>query len=938
VNPDDRALALAARIADGSGIEWPAAAGSPVDADERALLDELKAIAEIATVHRTPGDWPTETAALAGTRWGPLTLLAKIGEGRFGCVYAAWDARLQRRVALKLLHTASPTASASPTSAIEEARLLARVRHPNVLAVYGAEAVDGQVGIWTELIEGRTLESLLAARGPLPPEDVVAIGLDLCRALTAVHEAGLLHRDIKAQNVMRETGGRIVLMDFGTGHDLDQVPPRDGDLSGTPLYLAPELFAGGPPSVASDLYALAVLLFYLSTGRHPVPGRTLDEVRAAHQEGRPVRPDAALVDRPDSLSVAIERGLAVAPAARYDSARAFEAALERVRSACADVGPSTQATPRRHQYSIAVVVIVVAIMVGSLVATSVLSRPAVPGNGSAFRGSNGLTQHRLDFQNFLLAGPPSHDGRMLPGSTDAGHFIILDPRTGARRVAADEVIPLAALSPDGRLAAYEWDEGGSAATQIRLLDVGAMTSRQIYRSAVRIRPVGWMPDGSRLLVRRSIAATDELAWLDLPAGTLTPLVTLGGVPHTVTLSPDGRTVAFDLTTPPAGGQSDVFLLDLVTRHRSPLVEAPSQDQYPVWTTDGSAVVFVSDRGGSPGLWKQAVTRGQPVDAPVLIVPSPGIVQPVGFDDSGVLYYILSPQLAFWTADIDLRHGGVSQPTVVPVSVRGDNTHVDWSPDETKIVYTTRRSVPSAGLAIHDLASGAEQFFPIGPVDPPRWSPDGRSVVFASSSNGIGVLTVADGRVTVVPGGPFNRPLPAWSADGRFILFLDRTKGAASVCQIDPTSGRRQVLVTIGGNLGDLRGYRVSNHGDRIVLTTEEQSTGQLVYSVWDAATHTVREWVRPPKDVEMAVAGWSPDDQEIIMIRRTPQGDVELLAYAANRSSPRSLGWLRVHGDDLITGVDLSPTGARLRFTMGPIHKTTWAIEGFLGTAKPAGR
>ena len=86
-----------------------------------------------------------------------------------------------------------------------------------------------------------------------------------------VHRAGLIHGDVKAQNVMREAGGRIVLMDFGTGHDQSEIPARPGDLSGTPLYLAPEVFAGGAASIASDVYALAVLLFHVTTAGYPVP-------------------------------------------------------------------------------------------------------------------------------------------------------------------------------------------------------------------------------------------------------------------------------------------------------------------------------------------------------------------------------------------------------------------------------------------------------------------------------------------------------------------------------------------------------------------------------------------------------------------------------------------------------------------------------------------
>lgn len=272
MNADDRALSIAARIADGSAIDWADAAATPADTAP-GMLEELRAIAALATLHRAPSDWPADPAPPIAT-WGPLTLLGPIGEGLFGRVYRAWDPRLHRQVALKLLHAAASQEATSPLHAIDEARLLARVRHPNVLTVYGAETINGQIGIWTEFIDGHTLDRVLADRGPLPADEVIAIGVDLCRALSAVHAAGLLHRDIKAQNVIRETGGRIVLMDFGTGHDLDRVPSRAGDLSGTPLYLAPEIFTGGAATVASDVYALSVLLYRLLTGS--VSGRGPD--------------------------------------------------------------------------------------------------------------------------------------------------------------------------------------------------------------------------------------------------------------------------------------------------------------------------------------------------------------------------------------------------------------------------------------------------------------------------------------------------------------------------------------------------------------------------------------------------------------------------------------------------------------------------------------
>src|SRR5688572_16254843 len=142
MTPDEKALAIAARIADGSAIDWSSASSGPASHDDPAVLNELKAIATLATLHRAPGRLDDETAA--GSRWGSLTRIARIGEGRFGAVYLAWDARLHRRVALKLLHMPSRAAADSPSHAIEEARLLARVRHPNVLMVHGAECIDGE--------------------------------------------------------------------------------------------------------------------------------------------------------------------------------------------------------------------------------------------------------------------------------------------------------------------------------------------------------------------------------------------------------------------------------------------------------------------------------------------------------------------------------------------------------------------------------------------------------------------------------------------------------------------------------------------------------------------------------------------------------------------------------------------------------------------------
>ena len=232
--------------------------------------------------------------------WGPLVVYEKVGRGSFGDVYRAWDPRLDREVALKLIP--EDISAGAPSPVVEEGRLLARVRHPNVMVVYGAERIEGRIGIWTEYIRGETLASEVARRGPLPAEEAVRIGADVCAALAAVHAAGLLHRDVKAQNILRDASGRIVLGDFGTGVELaDDAGVSDPQIAGTPLYLAPEVIEGEPATIASDLYGVGVLLFFLVSGAYPVRGRTLAEIKRAHSRHERVSPRAARHDLPDAL-------------------------------------------------------------------------------------------------------------------------------------------------------------------------------------------------------------------------------------------------------------------------------------------------------------------------------------------------------------------------------------------------------------------------------------------------------------------------------------------------------------------------------------------------------------------------------------------------------------------------------------------------------------
>jgi hypothetical protein len=264
--------------------------------------------------------------------WGSLQILQEIGHGGFGTVYRAWEPALTREVALKIIRPREPNPDAL-AAILHEGQLLARVRHPNVVAVYGAQQIGSEVGLWMELVNGRSLSDLVKRDGPRAAAEAAVIGISLCQATAAVHQAGVLHRDIKAHNVMREAGGRIVLMDFGAGQLLTAPRTPDERAIGTPAYMAPEVLAGGRASARSDIYSLGILLYYLVTGTYPVDGNSWTDFLLAHArfERRPlgdVRPDIQA-----NFVRVVERATALHPDERYPTPGAMLADLNLVATA-----------------------------------------------------------------------------------------------------------------------------------------------------------------------------------------------------------------------------------------------------------------------------------------------------------------------------------------------------------------------------------------------------------------------------------------------------------------------------------------------------------------------------------------------------------------------------------------------------------------------------
>jgi serine/threonine-protein kinase len=343
-DPGERLLNLAKALSDGEDVDWLRAEADAQDEDERELMVLLREIGQVAEVHRTlrRETPPAELSSSSLRFWGQLEIREKIGEGASAEVFRARDPGLDRDVALKLFRHGPWMPLEQRRALLLEGQNLARLRHENVVSVHGADEHEERVGIWMELVEGWTLSEIVKTRGPYSATEASQIGIELCRALAAVHRKNLVHADIKAQNVKREEGGRIVLMDFSSSRRADDSPGNpESDPMGTPLYMAPELWDKNNPTVESDIYSLGVLLYHLVTGEFPVRAQSIELLRNAHarRERRLLRDERP--ELPDGFVRTVEKALSPNPMERFRSAGALEEALR----AQADLLPRKEPLP-----------------------------------------------------------------------------------------------------------------------------------------------------------------------------------------------------------------------------------------------------------------------------------------------------------------------------------------------------------------------------------------------------------------------------------------------------------------------------------------------------------------------------------------------------------------------------------------------------------------
>jgi serine/threonine protein kinase len=293
--------------------------------DSSGALDALATdVAPLAARLRGP-----DAAPATARRVGRYRLGERVAGGGMGVVYRAVDERLGRTVALKFLQARFHADDSAAERFRREARTVAALEHPNICTVHEiGETEDGQLFIAMPLYDGETLQSRIAraADAGLPVDEAVAIAAQVARGLAKAHQTGVVHRDVKPSNAFVTDDGVVKLLDFGIAKLIDATVTGTGGgaMLGTVAYMSPEQARGGAVDHRSDLWSLGVVLYEMLAGRRPFPGEAASVVLEAIQSGRYLPLATYRADVPPALAAIVDRALAPAPDARYQSAQQME--------------------------------------------------------------------------------------------------------------------------------------------------------------------------------------------------------------------------------------------------------------------------------------------------------------------------------------------------------------------------------------------------------------------------------------------------------------------------------------------------------------------------------------------------------------------------------------------------------------------------------------
>ena len=881
----------------------------------------------------------------AGSRLGPYEVVALIGAGGMGEVYRARDLRLDREVALKVLPEHLSGNPATLERFKREAKAVAALSHPNIMALYDVGLAEGVDFVVAELLEGETLRSRLS-RGALPWPKAAEIGVSIAQGLAAAHAKGIIHRDLKPDNVFLTSGGHVKILDFGLARlsppVLSSQPTASfatapGAVMGTLGYMSPEQLRGDRVDEATDIFSFGCVVYEMLGGRSPFARATPAEALAAIlNEEPPELPTLGKVVPPE-LQHVVRQCLEKEARERSRSAHDLALRLKEILGSAAPGRYLPAVVPLRLRRAWIPLALGAALLLAlGLSLTGVRKRVL------------GRVERNVTFQNAISAritdqpGPElfpslSPDGRSIVYAARASNnWDIFLQRVGGKNptnLTADSPVDdnHPAFSPDGEQIAFQSDRNGGG---IYLMGATGESVRRLtdfgYHPA-------WSPDGKEIVFASSWIARPEVRlgsnsqlWVvNVATGERRRLDIKGKgggdavQPH---WSPNGHRIAYWGLI--LGNRRDIWTVAATGGEAVPVTEDAAMDWNPIWSPDGGHLYFSSDRGGSMNLWRTPIDEqsGRVLGpAEPITTPSPDSAQISLSRDGRRLVYVQR------TATRNIQK--ISFDETVEKAI-GEPA---WVTQGSKLAMMPDASPKGDLIAFSTIAPSQEDIFVAAPDgsglrqltdDAYRdravhWSPDGKRLAFMSNRSGKNEIWTIDPdgsglrQITFTPG-KGSVQLPVWSPDGSRMAYTIGNDTAYVIDLRKPWTEQSPQALPRAGPEEWFQAWTWSPDGRTLagpIMQRSGLSAGIATYSFESKRYDKLTDFGLYPV--------WLKDGRRLVFCFKEK---LYLVDVASRKVHEIMTAALSARTGEMLGAASLSPDNSTLYFAQGTIEADIWML------------
>ena len=787
-------------------------------------------------------------------------LIEMIGRGGMAEVFLAEDTRLNRRVAIKFLSGEFTKDTDRTRRFTREARAASALNHPNILIIHDiSESEDAQF-IVSEYVEGETLGTRIR-RGRLPLVEAVNIAIQVASALAASHKAGIVHRDVKPDNIMLRPDGSVKVLDFGLAKETEQIFSGDaktldlvstspGLILGTPQYMSPEQTRGIDLDPRTDIFSLGNIIFEMVTGHVPFPGKSMADILAAIISKEPRRLEAYMIDPPLKLINIVDKALRKEREERYSKMEHLLADLQELQRELLAAGPHQDAVdtgpidPRstlnktRSRFftskfiypELSLILLVVFGVIAFLFWWS--SRvPPQAGPLTAPKGTVPVTSWSSNYGETAAAASFSPDARMVAYAATKSESteIWVKPITGGDSIQVTKngfYNQYPVWSPNGQDVAFFSSRGQNRGIW-RASFTGGEQLKIAGDMGLTARPVRWSKDGKIYFQDAwELFAADEKTG---EIAQITQFVSAGMKPRRIEISEDGSSIAFAIQE---GETWKLKVKRLNAESSDEIASSTRQIDDIAWGPGDGSLIFSSAVDGVYQIFEKVLGSSGPVQ--ISTGDNDLFVKDVSTDGSKILYGSVTETSDLWIVDTrDSREVSAANEVA-------NEFWADFSPDGKSLVFQSVKFTerPYGGSLLVKNTEGGNAPIVISKEGfSPVWSPNGQWIAFLRRSDtGIALwrvrptgddsLKLADGEVSA----PGYTPTPylkigtnhvSWSPDSSTIAYSARTDGTFNIWLSGFDGSRNSVLT------------RSSDKNERYCCPVWTQDGKSIVFVTWN---------------------------------------------------------------------------------------------------------